>query len=280
MDNLFKNNQSAENQFLEKGYCIFNADQKSYKSITKLRKINFEHIFAKYPKIKKKFKDEKFFFEKMHSYVPIKELNEFRLSIVNAINKNKNFATNYYLAAKAGLDSLVGNEIAMQKKLNITIQMPNDKESNLPMHSDIYAGESPFEVVVWIPLMDIKANSQSMFITSPKYNKIINNNVTYKKNTTINQIYKKYKKKFKFLKIDFGQILIFSPILLHGNIVNKTPSTRIALNCRFKSLLSPFDVFQKTHRNIPHFFRPLNIKPLTKIGFNFINTIEKKREKK
>ena len=100
------------------------------------------------------------------------------------------------------------------------------------------------------------------------------------KNTTINQIYKKYKKKFKFLKIDFGQILIFSPILLHGNIVNKTPSTRIALNCRFKSLLSPFDVFQKTHRNIPHFFRPLNIKPLTKIGFNFINTIEKKREKK
>ena len=46
----------------------------------------------------------------------------------------------------------------------------------------IYTQEkSPFEVVVWIPLMDIKANSQSMFITSPKYNKIINNNVTYKK---------------------------------------------------------------------------------------------------
>ena len=123
--------------------------------------------------------------------------------------------------------------------------MPNDKESNLPMHSDIYAGESPFEVVVWIPLMDIKANSQSMFITSPKYNKIINNNVTYKKNTTINQIYKKYKKKFKFLKIDFGQILIFSPILLHGNIVNKTPSTRIALNCRFKVCYHHLMYFKK-----------------------------------
>ena len=201
MDNLFKNNQSAENQFLEKGYCIFNADQKSYKSITKLRKIILEHIFAKYPKIKKKFKDEKFFFEKMHSYVPIKELNEFRLSIVNAINKNKNFATNYYLAAKAGLDSLVGNEIAMQKKLNITIQMPNDKESNLPMHSDIYAGESPFEVVVWIPLMDIKANSQSMFITSPKYNKIINNNVTYKKILQSIRFIKSIKKNLNFSKL-------------------------------------------------------------------------------
>ena len=73
------------------------------------------------------------------------------------VNENKNFASNYYLAAKAGLDCLVGNELAMQKKLNISIQMPKDKESNLPMHSDIYAGESPFEVVVWIPLMDIKA---------------------------------------------------------------------------------------------------------------------------
>jgi sporadic carbohydrate cluster 2OG-Fe(II) oxygenase len=280
MKNLFTNDQNAENQFLEKGYYIFDTNQKSLENIKNLRKQILEHIFLKYPKIKKKFKSEDNFFEKMHSYVTKKELNDFRLSVVDAINKNKKFSTNYYLAAKSGLDCLVGNEIAMQKKLNITIQMPKDKESNLPMHSDIYAGESPFEVVVWIPLMNIKANSQSMFITSPKFNKIINNDVTYKKNTTINNIYKKHKKKFKFLKINFGQILIFSPILLHGNIVNKTPFTRVALNCRFKSLLSPFDVFQKTHRNIPHFFKPLNIKPLTKIGFNFINTVEKKRDKR
>ena len=71
----------------EKGYCIFNADQKSYKSITKIKKNNLRAYFAKYSKLKK-FKDESFF-EKMHSYVPIKELNEFRLSIVNAINKIK-----------------------------------------------------------------------------------------------------------------------------------------------------------------------------------------------
>ena len=49
------------------------------------------------------------------------------------------------------------------------------------------------------------------------------------------------------------------------------------LNCRFKSLLSPYDVFTKTHRNIPHFFKPLNIKPFTKIGFNFIKKINEKK---
>ena len=40
------------------------------------------------------------------------------------------------------------------------------------------------------------------------------------------------------------------------------------MNCRFKSLLSPYDVLIKSHRNIPNFYKPLNVKPLTKIGFN------------
>ena len=174
------------------------------------------------------------------------------------------------------LEFLVGNELAMQKKINLSIQIPNDKDSMLPMHSDIYAGESPFEVVVWVPLTNVKNNSQSMFITTPKQNKIINNMITKSKKLTIQQIYKKYKKKFKFIKINYEEILIFSPILLHGNVINKTNETRVSLNCRFKSLLSPYDVFNKTHRNIPHFFKPLNIKPMTKVGFSFIKKINEK----
>ena len=201
MNNLFKNNQNAENQFLEKGYYIFNADQKSLECITNLRKIILNHIIVKHPKIKKKFKSEKLFFEKMHSYVPKKELNEFRLSIVNAINENKNFATNYYLAAKAGLDCLVGNEIAMQKKLNISIQMPKDRESNLPMHSDIYAGESPFQVVVWIPLVDAY-DTKSMFFTKPIHNKKMNDDLLNTNNFTTKEMYNKNKKNFEFLDVD------------------------------------------------------------------------------
>ena len=116
-----------------------------------------------------------------------------------------------------------------------------------------------------------------MFITNPKDNIKINEEVTQTKSKTIMQIFNKYRDKFKFLEVKFGEILIFTPILLHGNVVNKTKETRISLNCRFKSLLSPYDVFSKTHRNIPHFYKPLNIKPLTSIGFNFINSVNKKK---
>ena len=106
-------------------------------------------------------------------------------------------------------------------------------------------------------MMDVKKSTHSMFITNPKDNIKINQEITKSKNQTIINIYNKYKKKFKFLKINFGEILIFSPIIQHGNVVNTTKETRISLNCRFKSLLSPYDVFSKTHRNIPHFFKPM-----------------------
>ena len=57
-----------------------------------------------------------------------------------------NFREKYYLVAKETLDQLVGNELAMQNKLNLSLQMPHDKNSQLPMHSDIYAGESPLKL--------------------------------------------------------------------------------------------------------------------------------------
>ena len=85
----------------------------------------------------------------------------------------------------------------------------------------------------------------------------------------------KIKKKFKFLKANYGEIIIFSPLILHGNIVNQTNETRFSLNCRFKSLLSPYDVMVKSHRNIPNFYKPMNVKPLTKIGFNYLNKYTK-----
>ena len=71
------------------------------------------------------------------------------------------------------------------KKINLSIQIPHDTKSMLPMHSDIYAGESPFEVVIWIPLMDVKKSTHSMFITNPKDNIAINKAITKSKKLTI-----------------------------------------------------------------------------------------------
>ena len=141
----------------------------------------------------------------------------------------------------------------MQKKINLSIQMPNDKDSLLDIHSDIYAGESPFQVVAWVPLVNVY-DTKSMFGAEIKQNKVMNQQMLNSSKKTTKEIYNKNKKKFKFFNVKLGEVLIFSPLMLHGNTINKTKETRFSLNVRFKSLLSPYDVMIKSHRNIPNFF--------------------------
>lgn len=264
----------------KKGYVVNKTEEK--KSLDYLQnKVLSLGINVK-PELKQKiklYKKNEDFFQNIHKYVKKNELNDFRVKLIDGINKDAAFKENYYIVAKKLLHTLVGNELAMQSKINLSIQIPNDNSSMLPMHSDVYAGESPFEVVIWIPLTNVAASTHSMFITDPTSNKKINREITTSKKKTIIEIFNKYKKNFKFIKIAYGNVLLFTPVLMHGNVVNKTSISRLSLNCRFKSLLSPYDVFSKTHRNIPHFYKPLIIKPLTKIGFNFIKAVNENKYK-
>ena len=209
------------------------------------------------------------FLNNFHKYIKNKNLNEVRFSCYNKLNLDLQFQDCYYQSCKKYLDDIVGNELAMQKKINLSIQIPNDKNSLLDMHSDIYAGESPFQVVVWIPMVNVY-KTKAMFFADPKTSIKLNHDILNSNKNTIKQLYYKNKNKFKFLDAKFGEIIIFSPIILHGNTINITNESRFSLNCRFKSLLSPYDVTVKSHRNIPNFYRPLTIKPMTKIGFNYL----------
>tara|TARA_S200000501_G_scaffold379021_2_gene446519 strand:+ start:9884 stop:10684 length:801 start_codon:yes stop_codon:yes gene_type:complete len=260
--------KNIQKNFENNGYVIVPGDKIL---LNKIRTIIFSNI-KNIKKIKDKNENEDNItkiFNNFHKIIKLKDLNALRFSIYKKINLNKFFTEIYYELAKEYLDQLVGNELAMQKKINLSIQMPKDKDSLLDLHSDIYAGESPFQVVVWIPLVDAY-DTKSMFFTKPKFNKSMNQQLLETNKFTTKKMYDKNKKNFSFLNVKFGDILIFSPIILHGNTVNKTKETRFSLNCRFKSLLSPYDVTVKSHRNIPNFYRPLNIKPMTKIGFNYL----------
>ncbi len=265
---------SIEKKFEENGYVILPVDVKLLNILRKIILVNIKK--NKNIKLNKKIKiDDEKILNNFHKFLDTKSLNSLRFEVYNRINSNNKFSSTFYNIAKNYLDTLIGNEISMQKKINLSIQIPKDKDSLLDLHSDIYAGESPFQVVVWIPLVDVY-KTKSMFFTKPKPNKKMNFELLNTEKFTAKEMYNKNKKKFKFLNVKFGEILIFSPLILHGNTVNKTKETRFSLNCRFKSLLSPYDVLVKSHRNIPNFYKPLNIKPLTKIGFNYIKKFQNK----
>ena len=95
--------------------------------------------------------------------------------------------------------TLCGNELVMQRKVNLSIQLSNDDSSLLPLHSDVWSGCSPFEVVLWIPMVDCKKTS-SMYILSRN-----DNDQFYKKIHQfgdVAKLEKKVLKKAKFLKYE------------------------------------------------------------------------------
>ncbi len=248
------------NEFLKNGYIIKKIPDE--KALNKIKDL-FINILNKKNNFKKK--TDKDFFNNFHNFIKVKDLNDFRLNLINKLNNNKNFRKNYFFCAKSYLDLIVGNELVMQKRVNLSIQLPNDKSSLLDVHADVWSGDSPYEAVAWIPLVNCFKTKSMYILPFDKYKKYEKNLFSSKIKNSGN-LFNKIKKDVHWLNVKFGEILIFNQCLPHGNLVNKTKETRWSMNCRFKSVFSPY--FDK---KIGEFFEPITIKPATKsaIKYNF-----------
>lgn len=248
-----KEEEKTIKSFNENGYIIFKLENKN--NLNKIKKFFVDEI----TKInKKKISGE--IFNNFHKYIDPSKLNMFRMNLYSRFNNTK-YKKLYFELAKKKLELICGNELAMQRKINLSIQMPNDDSSLLPIHSDVWSGCSPYEVVLWIPLVDVK-KTKSMFILPKKINEYYYKNFYKYKNS--DSLQKSINSKIKWLKINYGEGLIFSHSLLHGNKINLTKETRWSFNCRFKSLMSPYDM-----KDLAETFLPINIRPATNLGINY-----------
>ena len=204
--------EKLNKKFLRDGYLIQNVeDKKALQYINSLIKNKLFNLL--------KIKSKSGSLDDVHKFVKKSELNSTRLKLINFINEDKEFRKKYFEIGKNIIFSVIGNELAMQNNINLSIQIPQDDSSLLPLHSDTWSGDSPFEVVVWIPMVDVY-NTKSMFILkqnkSEKFRKYFSN----KKLKLSSQLQKKFKKDLVFLNIKFGQFLIFNQNLPHGKVVN------------------------------------------------------------
>ena len=112
------------------------------------------------------------------------------LHIINELNKDIKIRFHYFNLGKKNLYHLAGNELMMQKNLNLSIQCPNDTSSILPIHSDVWSGDSPFEINLWVPLVDCY-KTKSMYILNPKNYEIFLKDDLFKKLKNTEKIYKR-----------------------------------------------------------------------------------------
>ncbi len=207
--------------------------------------------------------DPRAFLDGVHQRVSVEQLNDLRLAVFQRLNATDWARPLYFHLVKSALFALIGNELAMQRRINLSVQLPGDASSLLPLHADVWSGNSPFELVVWLPLVDCH-DTKSMYLLPRPADAAAQKVMHRYQDQGSEAFYKAVEDDLVWMEVPFGQALIFSQALIHGNRVNREKSTRWTLNCRFKSLLSPYG-----DKRLTEYFDPILIRPATRLGLDY-----------
>jgi sporadic carbohydrate cluster 2OG-Fe(II) oxygenase len=259
---LSENDIFLSREYIESGYLVRSvADIGAYNRIREAVSSTTAQILGLTNNV-----DPNVLLDLIHNYVNPKELNAFRLEIINSLKQNPNIRNDYFQVAKPFLEALVGNELAMQRQLNLSIQLPGDDSSLLALHADTWSGDSAYEVVVWLPLVDC-FRTKAMYILPPEHAR----EFELKSNTDLGSpgvnsesLFELIKDKVIWIEINREQVLIFDQTLPHGNRVNDETETRWSLNCRFKSVFTPYG-----DKKIGEFFQPITLRAASRRGMDY-----------
>ncbi len=245
--------------FMEHGHAVFPAEDPA--ALTAIRALAAERaatcLGVPLPD------DHGAFLDGIHRQVDPARLNAFRLAVIQGLNADPLFRRRYHALAVRALAAIAGNELAMQRRINLSIQLPDDDSSLLPVHADVWSGDSPFEVVLWVPLVDCFA-TKSMYLMPPAADRAMQDRLAEFAGRDAEDLYRAIADQAAFLDVPFGSVLLFSQNLMHGNRVNRESSTRWSMNCRFKAVLAPYG-----DKRLGEFFEPLVIRPATRLGMQF-----------
>jgi sporadic carbohydrate cluster 2OG-Fe(II) oxygenase len=202
-------------------------------------------------------------FNQIHKKVSVPKLNAFRLHMIRGINAIENFRSLYFRVARPYLEILVGNELAMQLRVNLSIQFPGDDSSLLPVHADTWSGDSPFEVVVWLPLVNCYG-TKAMYILPPQESKDLSREFKARSGSSSEDLYDAIASEVQWLDVKHGEVLLFNQGLPHGNRVNEESETRWSMNCRFKGVFTPYG-----DKKIGEFFEPITLRAVSRLGMEY-----------
>jgi len=133
----------------------------------------------------------------------------------------------------------------------------------LQVHADTWSGDSPFEVVVWLPLVDCY-RTKAMYILPPIPSAHLNQNFIQLAGNSSEDLYHALNGEVSWLDVRYGEVLIFDQALPHGNRVNKESETRWSLNCRFKGIFTPYG-----DKKIGEFFEPITLRASSITGMAY-----------
>jgi len=246
-------------EFVERGYVIAPAEDRAALDAIRdlLADTAAQHLGIVRPR------DAGAFLDDIAAHVTVAQLNDLRLAIIDALASADWFRAAYFATARGLLERIVGNELAMQRSLGLSIQLPQDESSLLPLHSDAWSEDSPYEVVLWIPFVDC-LRTKSMFLLPPAADRRWRERMAEFAGAGVEALYRAVEPELEWLEVPYGNVLVFTHTMMHGNRVNVEATTRWSINIRFKGLFTPY-----SDKQLGDFFDPIAVRPASRVGLAY-----------
>ena len=246
----------ASSEYNKEGYIIQKADLHYLKFI----KNDVEKAYFEFSEDSGgKYND----LESAHNSIPKESSNDLRLHIMQKIYQNTNFHRNYYNTAKNIIHSLCGNELAMQKRPGLSINLPQNQNDVLPIHADTWNGVSPYELNIWIPLVNCRDSMCLYILKRDSYKRRVEESKELLRLTS-DELFEELREDLTWISIDYGEILAFDQSLPHGYSLNEENKTHWSINCRFKGLHTPY-----WDKKLGEYFMPITVKNCTRLGMDY-----------
>lgn len=174
--------------------------------------------------------------DEVHLALDEDKINSFRLGAIKLINTSA-FKNSFIEKISPFFSSVLGEDLAYQKNLNLILVTPQDKTSILPLHADTWTGHSRYELAILFPLTSVLP-AQNMFILPLPAWRNCRDLIGDAQN--LQQLTETLGDSFHHLNLKPGEALIFWHNLPHGNKINQSQQTHWSINLRLKNIFTPY----------------------------------------
>lgn len=132
---------------------------------------------------------------------------------------------------------LSGSEILIQRRANTIFNLPGKNQRRQWPHYELMSGISPYTYVLWAPFHDLNDDGGVYYIKQDQSLEIIkkeHGEGLVNGPTILNMMHDQ-----KPAKLKYGEVIVFNPFILHGNVGFESELARVACSVRFQSKHKP-----------------------------------------